>query len=112
MKWLAYLWERVWNWLAPKPPLLCTVRIEELPEVLEARTIYLVGEKGYLWFAAFGCPCSCGETVFLNLLPEQRPCWKIENHADGTVSLAPSIWGLRNCRSHFFIRRSRIDWCA
>jgi len=32
-------------------------------------------------------------------------------HADGSVSLYPSIWRRAGCRAHFFVKRSTIVWC-
>lgn len=110
MKWLKRLWHDLWNWFSPAPQALRTLKVEDLPDVLDVRAIYLVGEGNYLWFAALVCPCGCAETIFLNLLSGQRPCWRIECHSDGTVSLCPSIWRIRNCHSHFFIRRGQIEW--
>ena len=31
--------------------------------------------------------------------------------SDGSVSLMPSVWRQKGCRSHFFLRHGRIDWC-
>jgi len=75
--------------------------VEELPDSLDAKSVYLVGEGGYLWFAAMSCPCGCGSVLHMNLLAESRPRWKVTEHATGTVSLAPSVWRTRGCRSHF-----------
>ncbi|WP_436231260.1 DUF6527 family protein [Caballeronia sp. LjRoot29] len=57
------------------------------------------------------CPCGCGEVIELNLLKQARPCWSAEEHPDGTISLVPSVWRQRGCRSHFFLRRGGIEWC-
>jgi len=34
----------------------------------------------------------------------------LENR-DGTITLKPSVWRTKGCRSHFLVRNSRIDWC-
>lgn len=31
--------------------------------------------------------------------------------ADGTVSIKPSGWRQKGCRSHFFLKRGQIEWC-
>ena len=38
--------------------------------------------------ASFDCPCGCGETIKLSLVPGDRPGWKLRDHWDGTASLA------------------------
>ena len=46
-----------------------------------------------------------------NLLAQASPCWTVRHHRDDAVSLMPSVWRTNGCRSHFFVRNSRIDWC-
>jgi hypothetical protein len=57
------------------------------------------------------CPCGCGETLHMSLLPDSHPKWKLLRHDDGTVSLHPSVWRTKGCRSHFFLRNGMIVWC-
>ena len=57
----------------------------------------------------FDCPCRCGEVLALNLMASHSPRWAAESHEDGTLSVRPSVDATR-CGSHFWIRRSRIDW--
>jgi len=123
MKWLATL--RAWlrRVLFPQPaeqldrsaaqrlPDLYCERVEDLPDELAASTLYLVGDGPHRWAAAMICPCGCTEAIQLNLLVRVRPSWTVQEHADGTVSLSPSVWRTKGCRSHFFVRRSRIEWC-
>jgi len=85
--------------------------VDEFPDSLRPRAIYIAGETGHAWAASMVCPCGCGDMIQLNLLPQVRPCWQVETHEDGTVSIAPSVWRQQGCRSHFFVRRGRIDWC-
>lgn len=86
------------------------VRVEELPDSLNRRSLYVAGEGPHLWFAAFICPCGCGAAVQLSLMPEGRPRWTLTEHDDGTATLNPSIWRTKGCRSHFWVRRGRIEW--
>lgn len=111
MNWLRRQWLRLWRWLRPGPAPWATAHVEELPDDPRPRTVYLAGEGPYLWSAAMLCPCGCGETIRLNLLREARPCWAVERHPDGTVSIEPSVWRRLGCRSHFFLRRGRVEWC-
>lgn len=110
MQWLRKFWKRFWSWLRHKPLPLATVRCSEVPENIDPTKMYLVGEGQYLWFAAFACPCGCGELVQLSLLADSRPRWRVEEHGDGTASLHPSVWRKRGCRSHFFVKRGLIVW--
>ena len=84
---------------------------DEMPDVLEAGTVYLAGTEDNFWVASMLCPCGCREVIELNLLPQARPCWEAFRHANGTVSLDPSIWRKTGCRSHFWLRKGRIIWC-
>lgn len=108
------LW-RFWYFLrkllwGKEPPRFAKC-VSELPEDLTDDFIYTVGENGFLWFVALKCPCGCGDIIHLNLLPEAKPCWKVEIHSDGTVSLKPSVWSLKGCKSHYFVKNGEIDWC-
>lgn len=91
-----------------KPLIAC--KVEELPDVLDSKCIYVVGEGSYNWFTAMICPCGCGETLYMSLLPDDSPRWDITMHRDGTVSLYPSVWRKKGCKSHFFLRNGYIIW--
>lgn len=81
------------------------------PDELKAFTMYVAGEEQHLWAAAMLCPCGCGDVIELNLLKQASPCWSVRLHADGSVSLVPSVWRSKGCRSHFLVRHGRIGWC-
>ena len=84
---------------------------EALPRVLGRRILYVVQEDGYREQAAMVCPCGCGRVLHMNLLPDERPCWRLTEHSDGTASLHPSVWRKKDCGSHFWFRRGRVEWC-
>jgi len=133
VKWLASLWRQTRElaasfghqtrkiaslpaqWIEqrkrPKVQLYHYEHVEELPDLLQAHTLYLAGENGYFWAAAMLCPCGCGDAIELNLLKKARPCWTVHEHSDRSASLTPSVWRRQGCRSHFFLRHGRIDWC-
>jgi hypothetical protein len=46
----------------------------------------------------------------MNLMSDTRPRWELTEHRDGTVSLHPSVWRKKDCRSHFFLRHGDIEW--
>jgi hypothetical protein len=95
------------------PPYRTVMIAEALPKDLSRRILYVVQEDGYREQAAMICPGGCGRVLHMNLLPDERPCWRLTEHSDGTAaSLHPSVWRKKECRSHFWLRRGRIEWCA
>jgi hypothetical protein len=96
--------------MRPSGPRIRWERVEEFPETLKAWTLYVAGDESHPWAAAILCPCGCGDLVQLNLLHRATPFWRIRHHRNGAVSVLPSICRTKGCRSHFFIRDSRIDW--
>jgi hypothetical protein len=100
--------KRLYRW---RDPAYATVVVEEfLPKNPKPRVLYIVQEDGFEEHAAMLCPCGCGELLQMNLLPDERPCWRLVRHKDGTSSLKPSVWRKKGCRSHFWLRRGRIFW--
>ena len=90
--------------------LLRAVQVDELPDRLEGGTLYILGEGHHRWSVALQCPCRCRAIIQLNLLAEAEPRWNLALHRDETVTLYPSIWRQKGCRSHFFIRRGKVEW--
>jgi hypothetical protein len=86
--------------------------VEDVPETPTAGTLYVAGEGPHRWAALMLCPCGCGDSIQLNLLAKARPSWDIEEHSDDTISIYPSVWRTKGCRSHFFVRHGRVDWCV
>ena len=91
-------------------PGFATEVLDDLPDVLTARRIYMIGDESRPWAAALVCPCGCGATIQLSLIADDSPSWRAKRHFSGSVTLHPSIWRKRGCRSHFFLRRGRIVW--
>lgn len=114
MIWLVPILQRIWRTLLRffDPRYIAEVIREKLPPALEKRRIYIVEESGYQERAVFLCPCGCGEVLYLNLLTEERPCWHINIHSDGTASLKPSVWRKKGCKSHFWLKDGRVHWCV
>lgn len=110
-RWWDALRGRLSGWLRGRPAPIKALKVEELPEGLDGSALYVVGEAEYLWFAAMLCPCGCGETLHMSLLPDERPRWKFTEHPDGTASLTPSVWRIKGCGSHFWLKRGVIEWC-
>ncbi len=103
------IWATLSDWFIPR---FKTLVVEELaPQRLRKRTLYIVEEDGYEEQAVMVCPCGCGSTLQMNLLSDERPCWKVTRHADGTATLHPSVWRKKDCGSHFWFRKGRVQWC-
>lgn len=112
MRFLRWIWGHVGGWFGSRRERpLKTLVVEELPDSLDAKTVYVAGENGHRWFVAMICPCGCGETLHMSLLADARPRWALTHHKDGTISLTPSVWRQVGCRSHFFLVQGRIRWC-
>jgi len=90
-------------------PIYAVQRVPEIPDRLKARTLYLLGAADP-WSAALLCPCGCHETIHISLLANESPSWRIDFNKTNEATLDPSIWRKQGCKSHFFIRNSRIVW--
>ncbi len=99
----------VWSWFSERT--WQAVRVEDLPDRLQKHRVYLIGENDQVWQVAMLCPCGCAAVIQLCVLPESRPNWTVTTHIDGKLSLHPSVWRTTGCRSHFFLRAGRIEWC-
>ena len=111
MRSLLRLWWRLVEHSGLRPGF-ATLTIDDLPDVLAPERLYLVGDDACPWSAALLCPCGCEATIQLSLLPDDKPSWRFVRHFSGSVSLQPSVWRTRGCRSHFFLRRGRIVWSS
>ena len=116
IRFIAGVVSRIWIRLVSRyrrtSKRLRTVYLEELPETLDADTVYVMGEGEKKWFVAMICPCGCGAIVQVSLLPDAKPQWRLHEYGDNTISLHPSIWRKVGCHSHFFLRRGFIEWCG
>lgn len=106
---LLGLWDSFRLWFRPR--YQAQVVQNDLPGVLVKHRLYIVEESGYRERAALLCPCGCGHILYLNLLADERPCWRITLTAGGLASLHPSVWRKTGCNSHFWLRRGRVHWC-
>lgn len=109
--------KRLWHWFseAITPPR--KVRIIEgydFPSTLPRRDLILLREEGEdvdNWAVGLRCPCGCGETIELALLPVVVPRWELSIDKKGRPTLSPSVWKKSGCRSHFWLRRGVVQWC-
>jgi hypothetical protein len=103
------LWNRVLHFCGKR---FWTVVVEgDLPKSLRRNTVYVVMDDEEPWHASFICPCGCKSILHMNLLPDERPCWEVIDHSDGTITMKPSIFRKIGCKSHFWLRHGRVSWC-
>jgi Family of unknown function (DUF6527) len=89
-----------------RPNRIEHVFVEFVPDELAEATLYISIPYAT---AVHSCLCGCGQRVVTPLSPTD---WELT--FDGvSVSLDPSIgnWSFP-CRSHYFIRRSRVRWAG
>lgn len=105
-------WSWLSRWLSPwRQERWQAISVDEEPEIIRDYVIYLVREGDAVWQAVMVCPCGCKARIQLCCLEETRPSWRVVVQSDGTVSIHPSVWRHVGCRSHFFVRDGRIQWC-
>jgi hypothetical protein len=88
------------------------VFVEDRPEAGEMvdSILYVVGNHDAPFCAAMFCPCGCAEPLYLSLVENDRPRWRVKVYAHGTPTVVPSIWRIVGCRSHFFLFWGRVRW--
>lgn len=88
------------------------VYADERPDAGEMApaTLYVVGLREAPFCAAMLCPCGCGDALYISLVEDDWPRWRVKVYADGTPTIVPSIWRVVGCRSHFFLFWGRIRW--
>ncbi|MGD9804306.1 MAG: DUF6527 family protein [Hyphomicrobiaceae bacterium] len=82
-----------------------------LPAPLPHRDLVLTRDDGEDWSVGMRCPCGCGAAIELMILPGANPRWSVQVDEAGRPTLHPSVWRRKGCRSHFWVRRGRIQWC-
>jgi hypothetical protein len=82
---------------------------KDLPPKLKSNTIYIIGANSYEWLIAFECPCGCKDVIQLNLLTNSSPFWNYKLYK-GKVSIYPSIYRTKGCKSHFTLRNGIVKW--
>ncbi|MEA2817517.1 MAG: hypothetical protein QOI93_5261 [Rhodospirillaceae bacterium] len=101
---------RLWDRFGPRRRLHI-VQGDSLPADLPRRDLTLAQDDGEDWCVGFRCPCGCGQTIELLVIPEARPRWTLTTDSRGSPTLSPSVWLRQGCRSHFWLRNGRIVWC-
>lgn len=86
--------------------------VEDIPEDIKNKSIYIVGSRSCPWLIIFKCPCGCNSLIQLNLLKDASPCWKFKITNKGKFDISPSIWKKKGCKSHFFVHKNKIRWVS
>jgi hypothetical protein len=84
---------------------------DSLPERLPKRDLVLARDGKEDWCVGLNCPCGCGQKIELLVIPEAKPRWDLKTDTKGRPSLRPSVWLQQGCRSHFWLRDGRVQWC-
>jgi hypothetical protein len=82
------------------------------PGKVTPRKLFVVGGKGYAKWVYMKCPCGCGEILTLSLMKKHKPCWSLKIDKLNRATLSPSIWKEDGCRSHFWIRKGKLEWAV
>jgi hypothetical protein len=83
----------------------------DVPERLPPGEAILIGDDAAWKWLVLGCPCCCGDVHWVNLMRDASPRWSAQMSTSALVSVRPSLAVITRCRSHFWIRDSRIEWC-
>lgn len=92
-----------------KDTILRPLFVEHVPKVLEQGVLYISEEYGTAIHL-----CACGSCGIQTVTPFHidRLGWKYTRTPDDKVTLYPSIGNQRlPCRSHYWVKENRIDWC-
>lgn len=107
---LPLWWRRLASKILPARRLRI-VEGDSLPKKLPWRDVVLARDVDEDWCVGMRCPCGCGETLELLIIREVTPRWDLSIKEADLPSLRPSVWRQIGCRSHFWLRDGRVDWC-
>ena len=81
---------------------------EDMPDQLLPEIVYIIGENKFYWSLIFICTCGCDDNIQLNLLKNVRPRWRFSIRKN-LITISPSVRKKTGCKSHFIIRRSKVE---
>ena len=84
--------------------------VNDDPKTVNNRDIYIIKDGDVPDTILLKCPCGCDATIQLNLLPDAKPKWNYTIGNKKEISIFPSIWRNKGCKSHFFIKKSKVVW--
>ena len=107
---IAVWWRKIREKFGPRRRLL-VVEGDNLSDRLPKRDLVLARDGEEDWCVGINCPCGCGQKIELLVIPEAKPRWDLKTDSKGRPSLRPSVWLQQGCRSHFWLRNGRVEWC-
>lgn len=84
---------------------------DSLPKQMPLRTIVVAAEDDEFWCVGLKCPCGCDYTIELPVIKEAKPRWDIKFNSQNKISLHPSVFLKKGCKSHFWIKNGKVVWC-
>jgi|SRR5882724_8528874 len=85
--------------------------VAELPQAPAPWTVYIGRDSDkQVWGGVLRCPCGCEQNIHLNFIRGHDAVWSYRVQKNNVVTISPSIWKKRGCRSHFFIREGMLIW--
>jgi hypothetical protein len=102
----------VWLRLLPRPQYLSYIVSEHpTPDEIKDGMMLVVKDGTLEKWACFRCPCGCGQRIQLSLSQTRRPRWAVLTDWLSRPTVHPSVRQLSGCKSHFWIKRGKIEWC-
>ena len=92
------------------PYRLQVVDGDSLPPVVPVGALVLARDGDEDWCVGMKCPCGCGRTIELLLIPEAKPRWSLSLDPAGLPSLSPSVFLRDGCRAHFWPKGGKVIW--
>lgn len=80
-------------------------------DTLQPGTLIVVRDGNIDKWICFLCPCGCGEKIQLSMNKARRPQWSAETDWFRRSTLKPSVRQTAGCRSHFWVKQGRVEWC-
>jgi hypothetical protein len=87
------------------------IKGDSLPQQLPRRHVVLARDGNEDWCVGMHCPCGCGRTIELLVVQGVAPRWDLHVDDRGLPTLEPSVFLQTGCRSHFWLRQGRVQWC-
>lgn len=91
--------------------LFSVALVEDPVDDPNKNVIYIIGTPDEPWQVELLCPCGCGDKIVLPVNESTSPRWSV-HVVSGVPSLSPSVWRTKKCKSHFFLRKGRVEWCG
>jgi hypothetical protein len=89
--------------------VVCATRNDAQAAAQSRRIVAVFSSDGKLKWAYLQCPCGCGTQLALNLMPSQRPVWRITMRSETDFAIFPSI-DSTTCGAHFWLRSGHVTW--